>query len=128
MTIEPHGLELIPSLAELARTLHPDLRERISTGTVMSWTPPRRFSYLTVTDDVVPPDRLGDLIDRVLTHLLKPDGRLIISSYTNREAAPRALFDDLERCGHPPTGTIHIDRPNRHPLITAWIDGTATVK
>jgi hypothetical protein len=51
-----------------------------------------------------------------------PGGRLIVSSYTDRGGVPRNLFDDLTRAGHPPHGLIRIDRPHRHPLLSAWID------
>ena len=45
--IEPYGLELLPVLAELARSLHPELADGIWTGSVMTWKPPRRFTYVT---------------------------------------------------------------------------------
>jgi hypothetical protein len=121
VTIEPHGLEVLPRLANRARALHRDLASSISTGSVMSWTPSARFRYVTATEDAVPPDRLGELVDRLLS-FLSPGGRLIISSYTNAERVPRPLFDDLAAVGHAPDGIIHIDRPHRHPLLTAWID------
>ncbi len=86
--IMAHGLELIPSLADLARRLHPPLADRIHTGSVMTWNPPRRYGYLTVLDDAVPPDRLGTLVERCRTALVEPGGRLIVSSYTDRGVAP----------------------------------------
>jgi hypothetical protein len=55
---------------------------------------------------------------RVYRTLLDP----IISSYTDAGQLPRRLFDDLTAAGHPPDGIIHIDRPGRSPLITAWLD------
>ena len=100
--IEPHGLELLPRVADLARSLHPELSDRIWTGSVMTWTPRARFRYVTAIDDVVPPERLGVLVDRLLTEFVSPDGRLIISSYTNTGATPRALFDELAAAGCKP--------------------------
>lgn len=120
--IEPHGLELLPRVADLARSLHPELAAHIWTGSVMSWTPPRPFRYVTVLDDVVPADRLGDLVARLRHDVVAPDGRVIVSSYTNAGQAPRPLFDDLAAHGHPPDGIIRIDRPGRGPLLTAWLD------
>jgi len=49
-------------------------------------------------------------------------GRLIVSSYTDRGQASRSRFDDLAACGYPPDGIIHIDRPGRAALLTAWLD------
>jgi hypothetical protein len=121
-TIEPHGLELLPRVAELARALHPELAHVIWTGSVMTWTPPMRFRYVTAVDDAVPHDRLGALVDRLLDDFVAPGGRLVLSSYTNADRSPRPLFHDLAAAGHPPDGVIRIERPHRHPLMTAWLD------
>jgi hypothetical protein len=120
--IEPYGLDLLPALAELARSLHPELAKRIWTGSVMSWKPARRFRYVTALDDLVPPGRLADLVARLLGEFVEPGGRLIVSSYTDSDGVPRPLFDDLSDAGYPPDGLVRIDRPRRHPLLTAWID------
>jgi hypothetical protein len=122
VTIDPYGLELLPKLADAARCMRPALAERIWTGSVMQWSPPRRFMYVTALEDQVPPSRLGDLVDRLLGGFVEPDGRLIISAYTNPGDVPRDLFGDLTACGHEPDGRIHIDRPGRRPLVTAWLD------
>jgi hypothetical protein len=122
ITIEPYGLELLPALAELARFLQPELADRIWTGSVMTWTPPRRFTYVKALDDQVPPGRLADLVVRLLSEFVAPGGRLIVSSYTDSDGVPRPLFDDLSDAGYPPDGRVRIDRPGRHPLLSAWID------
>jgi hypothetical protein len=122
ITIEPYGLELLPRVAELARALHPEVAGSIWTGSVMSWMPPRRFRYVTVVDDAVPPERFGDMVGRLLREWVLPGGRLIVSSYTNADAPPRPLIDDLTAAGHAPDGIIRIDRPRRPPLLTAWLD------
>jgi hypothetical protein len=124
--IEPYGLELLPGLAELARSLHPELADRIWTGSVMTWKPPRRFTYVTALDDQVPAGRLGDLVAILLAEFVEPGGRLIVSSYTDSDGVPKDLFDDLRQAGHPPDGRIRIDRQQRHPLLSAWIDVGAT--
>jgi hypothetical protein len=120
--VEPYGLELLPAVADLARSLLPHLAERIWTGSVMRWSPPRRFTYVTAVEDQVPPNRLGDLVERLLSAFVEPGGRLIVSAYTNPDDVPRDLFGDLTACGHEPSGRIHIERPDRGPLITAWLD------
>lgn len=122
VAIEPCGLELLPRVAELARLLHPQLAGSIWTGSVMSWSPPRRFRYVTAIDDAVPFDGLGVLVARLLREVVAPGGRVIISSYTGAGQPPRQLFDDLRTAGHPPDGIIRIDRPGRAPLLTAWLD------
>lgn len=122
MTVEPFGLELLPKVADLARAQHPDLAERIWTGSVMQWSPPRPFTYVTAIADQVPPSWLGDLVDRLLDRFVEPSGRVIISAYANPGSTPRDLFADLSTGGHKPDGTIFIERPDRGPLITAWLD------
>jgi hypothetical protein len=121
-TITPHGLELLPRVAELARRLHPQLAESIWTGSAVTWAPPSRFRYVTALDDAVPPSRLGDLVQRLLDVAVAPGGRLIVSAYATSDGSPRPLFEDLAAVGFPPDGVIHIDRPGRGPLRTAWID------
>jgi hypothetical protein len=81
LAIEPHGLELLPRVAELARRLRPELAARIWTGSVMRWTPARRFTFVTALQDHVPPSRLGDLVARLLAEFVEPGGRLILSAY-----------------------------------------------
>ena len=120
--VTPHGLELLPRVAALARSLHPELADSIWTGSVMQWKPPRRFRYVTALSDAVPPDRLGDLVSRLLDLFIEPGGRLILSSYANASEPPRDLFDELTVLDHPPDGVIRIDRPGRFPLLTAWLD------
>jgi hypothetical protein len=120
--VEPHGLELLPRVADLAREQHPELAASIWTGSVMTWTAPHRFRYVTALDDLVPPDHLATMVGRLLAEFVAPGGRLILSSYTAPTDRPRALFDELRAAGHPPNGIIHIDRPGRHPLRTAWLD------
>jgi hypothetical protein len=122
VTVEPFGLQLLDKVADLARGLRPDLADRIWTGSVMSWSPPRQFTYVTALEDQVPPDRLGALVDRLLNLFLEPGGRLIVSAYASTDEAPRDLFGDLAACGHEPDGRIYLDRPDRGPLITAWVD------
>jgi hypothetical protein len=66
--------------------------------------------------------RLADLVARLLAEFVEGGGRLIVSSYTDNDGVPRPLFDDLSDAGFPPDGRIRIDRPRRHPHLSAWID------
>lgn len=124
LTIRAHGLELIPALAERARALHPELADRIWTGSVLTWDPPRRFRYVTALTETVPDDLVGLLAERLLDRLVEDGGRLILSSYTDGDARPRPLVDDLAAAGWIPDGVIRIERPGRHPLQTVWFDRT----
>lgn len=79
--LEPYGLELIESVAELARRRLPYWSDRIFTGEVMGWQPLLRFDFARTELEYVPPDRRGALVERLLGGFLAPGGRLIVCSY-----------------------------------------------
>ena len=79
--IEPYGLDLIPSLAALARERLPRWADRISVGNVMGWEPPFRFDFVRTELEYVPRDRRRGMVERLLGLYLAPGGRLILCSY-----------------------------------------------
>ena len=88
--IEPYGLDLIPSLATLARERLPLWSDRIFTGNVMTWNPPFRFDFVHTNPEYVPGHRRQDMAERLLTAYLAPEGRLILSSYgSSRRPHPK---------------------------------------
>jgi len=88
----------------------------------MTWQPPHQFRYVTALNDAVPAPLLGDYLHRLLTQYVRPGGRLILSSYTDRGDTPRHLHHEVVAFGYEPSGTITIDRPSQNPLQTIWID------
>jgi hypothetical protein len=81
VTLEPHGLELIPSVADLARARLPHFAAHIHTGDVTEWEPTRRWTFVTALTDAVPPAGLATLVRRLLDRFAEPAGRVIVSSY-----------------------------------------------
>jgi SAM-dependent methyltransferase len=79
--IEPYGLDLSARIAERARQRLPHWADRIWAGNVMEWTPPRRFDYVTVIADCVPPDHRAAMVERIARVYLNPRGRLVFSCY-----------------------------------------------
>lgn len=79
--IEPYGLDLIDSLAALARRRLPHWSERIFTGNVMGWKPPLSFDFVCASLEFVPSHRRRDMVERLLQEFLVPGGRLILTSY-----------------------------------------------
>ena len=79
--IEPYGLDLIPSLAALARERLPRWKDRIFFGNVMYWKPPLRFDFVRTELGYVPRNRRPELVERLLGDYLAPGGRLILCSY-----------------------------------------------
>ena len=89
--IEPYGLDLIDSLAELARKRLPQWADRIHAGNVMDWRPPIRFDFVRTELEYVPEGRRQALIRRLLNEYLSPRGRLIVCSYgSSRRPTPKA--------------------------------------
>jgi hypothetical protein len=67
------------------------------TGSVMTWTPPKRVRHVTVTSDVVPPDSLGDLVEILLMVYVEPARRLILGSYGGAAEQPQPTSDCLDK-------------------------------
>jgi SAM-dependent methyltransferase len=79
--IEPHGLELSPRLAEVARRRLPEWADRIYVGNALTWAPPRRFDFVRTELVYVPAPRERELIDHLLADVVAPKGRLILCGY-----------------------------------------------
>src|ERR671915_499848 len=82
--VEPHGLEISPELAELARRRLPHWSERIWVGNALHWTPPRRFDVIRTGLDYVPPPRRRELVE----HLLGYCNRLVIGVHNEERGVP----------------------------------------
>ena len=122
--LEPFGLELIPSVADVARTRLPHLAEHIYTGDVTEWEPPRRWTFVTALMDAVPPSGLADLVHRLLERFAEPGGRIIISSYGSsrlREPA-EAVAERLVADGFEVAGSARAIVSAIIVTQTAWID------
>jgi SAM-dependent methyltransferase len=79
--IEPYGLELVPAIAELARSRLRHWADRIFVGNVLTWEPPRRFDFVRTELVYVPESRQRDLLARLLADVVAPGGRLIVCGY-----------------------------------------------
>ncbi len=124
--VEPYGLDLSARIVAVARQRLPHWAGRIRSGNVMTWEPPRRFDYVTVLADCVPPARRRDLIDRLLTRFLHPRGRLVFSIYVPHPpeppAEPLSASDVLRRFGYEVAGEAESRIDGQPKVSTAWID------
>lgn len=95
LELTPYGLELNPDLADAARRRLPVWADRIHTGNVSDWTPPRRFTYVRTGLEYVPPGREAALIIRLLRDVVEPGGRLIVGPVPHADIADtlRAFAD-----------------------------------
>ena len=85
LAIEPYGLDISPELADLARRRLPHWADRIYVGNVIDWIPPFRFDFVHIGLEYVPPSRQSDLVSRLLKIALRPDGRLIVGTYSEEK-------------------------------------------
>lgn len=124
--IEPYGLDMIASVAELARRRLPMWADRIYTGNVMAWDPPLRFDFVRTELVYVPAHRRADLVARLLDRFVVPGGRLIVCSYgstTSDRAVARQVTDLLTAWGHDVAGSHEeVAENGRVGLRLAWVD------
>ena len=89
--VEPYGLDLIGSLAALARQRLPHWSERVFVGNVMDWRVPFRFDLVRTDLEYAPPHRRHEMVERLLREYLSSGGRLILCSYgSSRRPTPKA--------------------------------------
>jgi SAM-dependent methyltransferase len=121
--IEPYGVDLAPGLVAEARRRLPHWADRIEVGNALDWTPAggRRFTFVHVLVDCVPPGLFPDVVRHARDRLVAPGGRLLVSVYQpvggtapdapRRLAAAGATVAGSAEGGGPP-GTA----------TTAWCD------
>jgi len=105
--VEPYGLDLIESLAAIARRRLPQWENRIFSGNVIDWHPPLRFDFVHTNLEYVPLHRRREMVERLLCEYLVAGGRLIVSSYgSSRRPSPRAepVGEILRNWGYTPDG------------------------
>lgn len=123
LCIEPHGLEISPQLADLARSRLTGWADRIHTGNVMTWAPPQRFDFVRTGLEYVPARRRRDLVNRIVDELVSENGRIIIGTYYGVRAGPDETEQEISSWGFDVAG--HTSRPHEDDCLTyrvMWID------
>ena len=128
VTIEPYGLDLIASLAELARRRLPRWADRIHHGNVMTWDPPQRYDYVRVEPVYVPEHQRPALVARLLDKYLLPGGKAIVCSYgSSRRTEPKVepIADWLTGWGFTVAGETIGTADNGVPIVgVAWVEAS----
>ena len=119
--VEPYGIDLAPGLVALARSRLPRWAERFWVGNAISWVHPEgmTFDYVHTLLDCVPRARRADLVAHHLETLVRPGGRLLVSSYEVGSTGV-TVPDLLESYGYTVAGTMS-GRPDGSPPHTAWV-------
>lgn len=123
--VEAHGLELLTPVAAAARARFPELAGRIHVGDVTTWSPGHRFTFVTTELAVVPPESGPALVTRILTDLVEPGGRLILTSYGSSHPdadQSRDVAELLASWGHRVVGSAQAVENDRAITQVAWID------
>ena len=92
LQIEPYGVDISARLVELARQRLPQYAGHFFAANAYDWVPPRRFDFLRTELVYVPAEYERSFVERLFTHYLKPDGRLIVASYMEGQPDPERGF------------------------------------
>lgn len=111
LRIEPYGVELVPGVAELARRRLPRWADRIWTGDLLSWTPPRRFDTVRIGLGHAAPALGERLVARVLEHVVAPGGRLLVGPYAE-DAESYGTVEQVRDWGFPVGRILEVPHPD----------------
>jgi hypothetical protein len=120
-SVEPYGIDISEKLAELARRRLPAWRDRIFTGNALIWEPPSPFEFVRTELVYVPNDRRREYVERLLSRVVAPGGRLIVCSYgSSRPEGARAesLVDEIHAWGLSVDGVHDVVSPEHGFVIT----------
>jgi trans-aconitate methyltransferase len=119
--IEPYGLDIIPSMVDLARSRLPQWRDRIVCGDARTWEPPRRFDFVRTELLYAPDNEQELLVAHLLDTVVAPGGRLIVCAYGSRTLPDQRaadLTERLESWGHTVAGRCTAVVGDR---VTTWV-------
>ena len=115
--IEPHGIDFVAELVELARVRHPSRRDAFELANAFYWQPRRRYDFVRLSLEIVPADDRPELVRRVFARALAPRGRLILCHYPDRGETLLDVGAFLEEQGHRVAGRRQL------PTVgVAWTD------
>jgi len=124
LEIEPHGLDIVPELAHLARRRLPNWADRIHVGNIRIWRPiSHRFDFVLIRPEYVPATRRTELVRHLMNHVLMPNGRIIV--FVGTEETHLRLIESTIAAEIPVDGRIEIKHPHDNRLVRRlfWIDG-----
>jgi SAM-dependent methyltransferase len=127
LDIEPHGLDLSPQLADLARGRLPAWAGRIHTGNAIDWMPSQRYDFVRTGLEYVPLRRRADLMRHLLDYAVAVDGRLVIGSFSEERPdllVVKRLEEQISSWGFVVSGRTERPHFDDERLLykTVWID------
>ncbi len=113
-----YGLELNPNLAAAARRRLPGWADRIYTGNVSDWIPPRRFTCVRTGLEYVAPGHGAGLVARLLRDVVEPGGRLIVGPVSAADVS--AALEAFAATGAPEPGVLSATDRNGKTRYVIW--------
>ncbi|HSU91070.1 MAG TPA: methyltransferase domain-containing protein [Sporolactobacillaceae bacterium] len=123
--IEPHGIDLVPELIDLARKRLPAYASNFAAANAFTWRPKRRYDYVHLLLECAPPSWHREFLQRILESAIARGGRLIVSNYGSRSKneAPIDVAGYLSGFGFAVAGSAAASERDGFVLTrTAWID------
>ena len=128
LTIEPHGMDIVPEFVRLARRRLPFWADRIHVGNIRSWQPTGcRFDFVLIRPEYAPEARRLELISHVMNRVVERDGRLIVFVGTE-ERDKRRVESSISNGAYTIHGRVEIPHPKDSRVVCRlfWIDGSRT--
>lgn len=125
IVIEPHGIDLVPELIDLARKRLPAYASNFAAANAFTWRPTRRYDYAHLLLECAPPSRHREFLHRILESAIERGGRLIVSNYGSRSKneAPIDVASYLSGLGFAVAGSAAASEDDGFVMTrTAWID------
>lgn len=119
-------LRIVPEFVELAQRRLPQWADRICVGNIRTWQPPyERFDFVLIRPIYAPVNRRGEMVEHILSHVLKPNGRLIVLGGTE-EIGSRDVELSITSQGLPVHGRVEIPHGEDARVVRRlfWIDGS----
>ena len=117
-TTTPHGVDFVPELVDLARQRLPTHAANFHVANAFFWQPPRRYRFVQLLLDAVPPADERAYVARVLREMVASPGRLIVSVYgQGTSATPEVAVKTLQGLGFKASGATACVS-----ATVAWID------
>jgi 2-polyprenyl-3-methyl-5-hydroxy-6-metoxy-1,4-benzoquinol methylase len=125
IAIEPHGIDLVPELIELARERLPAYAANFAAANAFTWKSSRRYDYVHLLLESAPPLHHREYLRRFFDTSVAPGGRLIVSNYGSRSKneLPIDVAGYLGELGFEVAGSAAASEDDGFVLTrTAWIE------
>lgn len=101
--LEPHGIDFVPELVELARRRFPERAGNFAVANAWDWEPAREYDYVRTNLEYVPAADWPEYVRRIA----RPARRLVLCHYAGAGEEAVDCAGVLSGCGHAVAGGAH---------------------